>query len=57
MRPVRHREEWDEASDAELQAVIDGYERLLDTKARLYREADGDEEFVWTANEEPGERP
>lgn len=36
--------------EAQLQAVIEQYERLLDTRARLRREADG--EFVWTSGRE-----
>jgi hypothetical protein len=34
--------------EAQLQAVIEQYERLLDTRARLRREAEG--EFVWTGD-------
>lgn len=35
-------------SEAQLQAVIERYERLLDQRARLRREAE--EEFVWTTD-------
>lgn len=49
-RAVENLEAELERKEAELEVVIERYERVIDTRSRLRRDADGS--FVWTGQEE-----